>query len=387
MQNQFTEVAESGYGSDILSSIKAVLFGIILLIAASILLYWNEGRADLSVLAKTAVSVSPSGSHVPGSLKGKLISITGTLISNQKVGDGLFLNSGPYLAVQRRVEMYAWVENQSSSTQKHLGGSSTTTTTYTYQKKWTFNPPNSSSFKYPQGHENPSQEISNGRFTAGTAAIGSFHVNLGNISLPSFSPLSLSSEIVKIPPGDSLTGNGIYVPENAGDSLNNPQVGDLQVQYSMIPENLKGTILGALQGNQIVPYFSPSHQELYRIFRGTKQQAIETLHHEYVLWTWVLRGAGFAGIWLGLFLCLSPIRALLDVIPFLGNLAGNLIGIATFVLAAFLTLLIIAVSIILHHLLDVFLILLAAVVLIFASHILHHRVTRSRRGIAKTGAV
>jgi hypothetical protein len=378
MQNQFTTVTTSGYGSDILSAVKGVLFGILFLIAASILLYWNEGRADLSVLAKTAVAVSPTTSHVPGSLKGKLVSITGTLSSNQKVGDVLFLNPGSYLAVQRKVEMYAWVENQSSTTQKHLGGSSTTTTTYTYQEEWTFNPPNSSNFKYPQGHTNPSPSVTAGTFTAGTAQIGSFQVNLNSITLPPFSPLNLTSGMVKLNSGDSLISNGVYVPENPGDSLNKPQIGDLQVQYSVIPENLSATILGEIQGNQIVPYFSPSHQELYRIFNGTKQQAVETLHHEYVMLTWLLRGVGFAGIWLGLFLCFSPIRALLDVIPFLGNLTGNLIGLATFFLAAVLTLIIIAASILLHHLLDVFLILLGVIVLVFLSHVLHHTTIRSR---------
>ena len=43
--DQFTERTTTGYGSNIMNSLKGIFFGFILLIGSIVLLSWNEGRS------------------------------------------------------------------------------------------------------------------------------------------------------------------------------------------------------------------------------------------------------------------------------------------------------------------------------------------------------
>ena len=65
--------------------------------------------------------------------------------------------------------------------------------------------------------------------------------------------------------------------------------------------------------------------------------------------SWVIRGAGFLLMWLGLWSMLSPISTFLDVIPILGSLVEISIAVFTLVIAAFLTAITIALSWIGHR--------------------------------------
>ncbi len=58
MPDQFTDVTTTGYGGRIVNSIKGVVIGLILFVVSFGLLYWNEGRVDLSNIAKTATEIS-----------------------------------------------------------------------------------------------------------------------------------------------------------------------------------------------------------------------------------------------------------------------------------------------------------------------------------------
>ena len=55
MSEQFTEVSEQGLGSNLLDSIKGVAVGGLLFILSFPVLWWNEGRTDLSQVAKMRV--------------------------------------------------------------------------------------------------------------------------------------------------------------------------------------------------------------------------------------------------------------------------------------------------------------------------------------------
>ena len=58
MQDQFTEVTTKGWGSRILNSIKGVLVGFLMFIVSFGVLYWNEGRIDVSKIAETSIEIN-----------------------------------------------------------------------------------------------------------------------------------------------------------------------------------------------------------------------------------------------------------------------------------------------------------------------------------------
>src|SRR3990167_8092 len=140
MPDSFSSTTTTGYGSRIVNSIKGVVIGLILFVVSFGLLYWNEGRVDLSNIAKTATEISSATVSTDSSLTGKLISTTGVVNSDQIIGDNLFLNPDKFIAAEREVEMYSWIEKSESHSKTNTGGSETTETTYTYSKGWEVNP-------------------------------------------------------------------------------------------------------------------------------------------------------------------------------------------------------------------------------------------------------
>src|SRR5690606_8641736 len=140
MADSFTQTTSTSWFGRIKNSIGGLFFGILLVIAAIILLWWNEGRAvrvakGLSEGAGIVVSVSADS--VASEHEGKLVHLSGPLATDETLYDEVFAVTAPKaLKLKRQVEMYQWTEQQSSKTEKKLGGGEETVTTYTYQKTW-----------------------------------------------------------------------------------------------------------------------------------------------------------------------------------------------------------------------------------------------------------
>lgn len=160
MADQFEEVEVTSWVDRIVNSFLGMVLGVVLFFGSFFLLYWNEGRVDLSPVARTAVEISAT--TIDKSAQGNLVSMTGILTSPQLLSDDLFIKPGKYIALNRDVDMFAWVEHKETKTQKNNGGSETKITTYTYAKEWTASPEDSSSFRHPQSHQNPAGSKSGG---------------------------------------------------------------------------------------------------------------------------------------------------------------------------------------------------------------------------------
>ena len=152
-----TEVTEESWFSRLGGAFKGILTGIILFILAFPVLFWNEGRAvrradALNAGAASVVSVQ-SDKVLPANEK-KLVHVSGKLLTNDVLTDTRFGVSVKGILLKRRVEMYQWKEKSSTKTEKQMGGSVKKITTYTYEKGWSSQLINSSSFK-EAGHDNP----------------------------------------------------------------------------------------------------------------------------------------------------------------------------------------------------------------------------------------
>ena len=203
MADQYTEIKRTGYGTRITNSLVGILIGIVLIVASVWILFANEGRVNVTNIAKTAIEIgSPDAS-----LNGKLVSATGLLTSSQPMGDELFLKPGKYIAIARKAEMFSWVEEKSSKKKKELGGAETEEIVYSYKKKWTTNPAPASDLHYPVGHENPAKAIDSSDYKVAEAKVGIYDIDLSMVGLPSFSPLQLSAQKVILQSGAVLSGS------------------------------------------------------------------------------------------------------------------------------------------------------------------------------------
>lgn len=353
MAERYTKVTHTSWGSKILNSFVGALIGVLLFFGSFVVLWMNEGRTDWSAVAKQS-TVAAAGS-VNSAAEGTFVSVTGPLVSEDQVGDAPFLKPGPYIQVQRVVEMYSWVEHSESRTRDNVGGSSTTETTYTYEKEWTTSPPSTSSFEVQSGHENPPMKYQGQTATVATANVGAYGVNTQEMDLPGGQELRLEPGLLTLDEGQRLVGEYIFIGRGA---LERPQVGDLRISYQALPSGAQVTAFGVQRGQALAPYMHRGEDRFYRALEGTREQAIESLHTEYVVMGWILRLVGFLMMWIGMSLVFGPITAFLDVLPFLGNLSGFAIGAVTFGVALALSVITIIISIIAHNLLLLVVVLL-----------------------------
>lgn len=379
MPDSFSQTTTTGWGSRIVSSIIGVIIAPILIIVSFGLLYWNEGRVDLANIAKTATEISstlppPIIDYAPSpegvramqrqidSENSKLIFMTGNITSDQNIGDNLFLNPDKFIAAERKVEMYSWIEKSESHSRTNIGGSQTTERTYTYSKDWTEGPLPSDSFNHPEGHENPQKSLENYTKKVTDGTIGVHHFDPQSITLPVFSQLSLNSQKVTLSDGAILANESyLFIKKSENGSFDSPQIGDLRVSYNVLEPGFDGTIFGVINGWDINPYQFKKGNDFYRLFAGTRDQAITTLHTEYTTLLWILRLVGFLMMWIGLSALFGPISVLLDFLPTFGAISRLMIGMITFAIAFVLSIVTILISVLLHNLIALIITLVIAV--------------------------
>lgn len=145
-----TETTSTSWFSRLGNSFKNILFGIVLIIGAIFLLFWNEGRAvktEQSLKEGLSVVISASPDKKDPKNEGKLIHFSGMTKVSGVLTDNTFGVSGNFLKMKRTVEVYQWKEEARSKTKEKLGGGTETTTTYSYVKEWSDKTINSSAFK------------------------------------------------------------------------------------------------------------------------------------------------------------------------------------------------------------------------------------------------
>ncbi len=351
MPDSFSTTSTVSYGGRIINSIKGVVIGLLLFVVSFGVLYWNEGRVDLANIAKTAVEVNSAAVSSDATLTGKLVSTTGSVDSSQNIGDSLFLNPDKFIAAERKVEMYAWVEKTQTQSSSNTGGSKTTTTTYTYSQNWVESPKLTSDFKHPEGHENPVKSLNDSTTEVTTASIGAYSFDPQSVGLPGLSPLALNAHDVTVKNGATLASdNYLFIKNSATGTFEAPQLGDLRVSYLVLRPGFNGTIFGQLNGVKIDPYVDQAGNNLYRLFVGSRNQALATLQTEFLTMLWLLRAVGFLLMWFGLLAFFGPVSVVMDFLPVFGTISRSLIGTVTFLAALVLTVTTIVVSIIAHSL-------------------------------------
>ncbi|MBR0191170.1 MAG: hypothetical protein IJQ31_03795 [Thermoguttaceae bacterium] len=173
-----TETTTTSWTSRIGDSFKGIVTGLVLVVAAIALLFWNEGRTlhryqDLAGASEACVAASADSINPDNN--GKPVYMTGEMKTEEILTDSVFpAVSVNAIKLNRTVEMYQWQEHQSTKTQKKLGGGEETVTTYSYSKGWFSQPINSSSFK-EAGHDNPAMDLESEDTAAATATLGAFN--------------------------------------------------------------------------------------------------------------------------------------------------------------------------------------------------------------------
>jgi hypothetical protein len=337
MSDSFVETTSKSWIGRIGQSILGVLFGIVLVIGAIVLLFWNEGRAittarSLAEGGKVVVDVAPAPVD-PGN-DSKLIHVSGDAAASAPLADATFGISAVALRLVRVAEMYQWEESKSEESHKSLGGSEQTTTTYSYKKVWSDKAINSQHFRQSADHTNPAKKYGGVDETAHDAKLGAFALGAPVLELlPAKETLSADSQnndkIGRIANAQVNDGQ-IYIGSNSDD----PQIGDYRISYTIAP-NGPVSVIGRQSGATIAQYQTKAGDRLLMAVPGTQDATamFKDAERDNRILTWVLRAIGIAMIWLGAFLLLGPLSVIADVIPLLGDIVGVAAGIAALAIA------------------------------------------------------
>ncbi|GAB0150458.1 hypothetical protein McPS_31980 [Marichromatium sp. PS1] len=345
--DSFTETTHRSWFSRIGGALTGILFGLILVVVASSLLWWNEGRAidrtrTLDAGAEAVVSIAAT--PVDPANDGELVHLSGATHTDARLRDPIFAIEVPAIRLERQVEMYQWSEQRESETVKELGGGETTRTTYSYQRTWSSQPIDSSGFRHPEGHHNPTMPYTSEQWQADRVTLGAFRLAPAFVSqIGGARTLPVDAE--EAPTGFVSDGSGFYKGTPA-----NPEVGDLRVSFRVVDPDGEISAIGRQQGDTLVTA-RLKHGTIALLEPG-QIDAITMFEHAHsanALLTWGLRVGGVVALWIGLALILAPLKVIADLIPMLGSLVGFATGLVAALLALATGSLVIALAWIAHR--------------------------------------
>ncbi|MGG5818820.1 TMEM43 family protein [Falsiroseomonas sp. HW251] len=320
-----TETTHKSWFQRLLGSLVAALIGLAMVPGASVLLFWNEGRAVQTArsLAEGAAGVTAADAgRIDPAMEGRLIHVAGPLAVAKPPADRDFgLQSGPGTTrLVRRVEMFQWREDSQSERRTNLGGSQDTVTTYSYRQVWAADRIDSGRFRQQSGHQNPTPRYAGTTQTAPEAMLGARRISAAQLAgIGEARPLPLDQAMLTLPAGARIVGDAIYV----GADPERPRIGDLRIRFEAAAP-ASASIVAAQAGDGFAPFATRAGDRLLLTAAG-QVPAAEMFHDaeaSNTVLTWILRAVGAVLMLVGFCLLWSPLSTLVSVIPFLETVAG-----------------------------------------------------------------
>jgi hypothetical protein len=292
--------------------------------------------------------VSVSADTVDPGNEGKLVHVSGLATTSETLTDPDLGVSANALKLVRKVEMYQWIEEEKSEEKKKLGGGSETITTYTYRKDWSDDAISSSSFRHPEGHENPgSLPLESTTLTAQSITLGAFTLSAPVVDrLTQTVELPVSEAEAALIPAEHA--GRLHVQQGKyylGANPASPEVGDSRIAFSVVKPGPR-SIVARQVSSTFEPYHAEAGSDILLVEEGTASadamfKAAEAANRAL---TWILRAAGFFLMFFGLLMVFRPIAVFGDVIPLVGTMVGAGLGVFCFLIAFGLSIVTIAVS-------------------------------------------
>ena len=400
----YQEVTTTGYGTRVGNSFKAIGSGILLFLAGTALLWWNEGRA-----VKTEKMLDEAGSAYvemenpnkkDASLAGELICGTALATTEDSLSDAQFGIGAKAISLTRKVEYYQWVEHSQEKKEDKLGGKEVTTTTYTYSKEWVSRPVESAQFKDP-AYQNKNMvltTIEDAEQYAENVSWGAYKLNeslIHSISSREGLDLAIAEDLLKQFDKSAKTAYERFygvqknqqpaeqpaetaaVSDSAkavNDSINNaianaenkkdfeyihqasnvlyygkvpgsPEVGDVRVTFEKVVP-AKVTVMAVVDGDSFKPFKAKNGKRFQTLVMGKKSgdEIIEAEKEANNMWTWALRIIGILMVIGGLKGIFGFVETILKVVPFIAGIFGWGIGLVCTVVGVVWSLIVIAIA-------------------------------------------
>ncbi len=349
MSDSYRVTSRRSWGGRIGDSIKGILVGVVLFVAAFPVLWLNEGRAVETAKAlregKGKVVSLDRPSPQPA-LEGDLIHFTGRAVTDDEVRDPIFGFGDVALQFLRDVSMYQWKENERTTTRTRAGGSEERVTEYTYEKVWSDRVIDSGRFHRAADYRNPgSMPYSGDSWIASEVTVGDFQLSDSQVGrIGGAEPFPVRAEDAPASLGSFLDWDGgLYLPQGGG-TPQAPEIGDVRIGFKVVrPTDV--SVVGEQRGGRVVGH-AIGRRTIEMISRGVRSadEMFEEAERRNRMITWLLRGLGLILMTFGLSLVLRPLSVFADVLPLLGRLVGKVTGVFAFMISAGLSGITIAVA-------------------------------------------
>lgn len=364
----YQETNRTSYGKNVGNSFKGILTGLVMVIVATILIFWNENRAIKNYKAigraQDACVEMPDINTVSPDFEGKTVHCTGVASTKEMLSDENFGVRVNGLCLKRQVEYFQWVEHSKTTTKEKIGGATEETTTYTYEKEWVSSPQASSKFKDPtyQNRNFVYQVIDEKEMVPDIISFGAY-------KLPPFIAASIRgnepamvemdsatlrqwNSAVKAQLGlsDTINANYLTVRDNVvyiGSSMDKPDVGDVRVTFTFVPNDQLISIIANVTGNTFTQYVDQRNgKTVSSVAMGTvpAEQMFESLKKNNKMITWIIRLVILIIIIAGFRKIFAFVPTLLKVLPFLGKGVGAILGFACTIIGIAWTFLFIGIA-------------------------------------------
>ena len=326
--DQVTEVTSTSWLSRLGQAIGGVFVGLIAILVAAVLLFWNEGRAIKTAQGLTegaGIVRSVAADKVDAANDGRLVHVSGMLSTGGPVADPDFAIRVQGVRLVRHVEMYQWKEETQTETRTKLGGGEERTTTYKYVRDWSDKPVDSTRFKEPRGHTNPVMTYQSREALAAGTRLGAFAVpesllrGFGERRPLAATEAQANALQIRINKPVAVIDGVLHV----GRDPSQPAIGDMKVSFFQVPLQT-ASVVATQSGGSFVPFRTHTGTTVELISAGAVPAAAMFQHAQEsnVTLTWILRGVGVFVMFLGFAFILRPLKVVADVIPFLGSIVG-----------------------------------------------------------------
>lgn len=246
---------------------QLALPGALLLVLALALLVWNDGRRTAMVSAidqMVAEMVQAPQTGIDPSLEGRPVAVTGELSSKGEVADEWFRIAAPGPVLVRDVRMYQWLESD-ALLPGWLGGGKRVA------QGWASGRHDTSQFAQPTPHTNPDPPVPGATRFGMDARFGPYRIDhealvaraIADSTAGRRGAASLADWVLAIAPlpapdetlqrqGWVLQGDTAYGRHDADPAA--PKLGDVEVRFYTLANGVRGSVLGAQQGERIVPW-------------------------------------------------------------------------------------------------------------------------------------
>ena len=348
--DQVTEVTGTSWLSRLGQALGGVLIGILAILASVVLLFWNEGRAikiaqGLTEGAGIVRSVSPE--HIDSGNNGRLIHVVGNLTTGGPVADPDFGLRSRAVRLVRTVEMYQWKEEAQSETRTKLGGSEERTTTYKYARGWSDKAIDSTRFKEPRGHTNPTMPYQSREVLAAGTRLGGYAVpdsllrGFGEPKPIAATEAQANALQIRVNKPVTVMDGVLHV----GRDPSQPAIGDMKVSFAEVPLQ-KASVVAAQSGTSFAPFPTHTGTTVELISAGDVPAAsmFKAAQEENATLTWILRGVGAVVMFVGFAMILRPLAVVGDVIPILGDIIRAGTGLVALICTVAIAPLVIAIG-------------------------------------------